>query len=133
MKLYKLRPMVVEAMEYTGENREEVAAWIGPSHQYQSLLTWVEPGDYIIRSGRHFYVEYAVDFNSTYEELLPAPPKRAHPEDEFEDHSYTFRNKEGKLCCSCGEVIRTPAEHTVCGRTLDGHLPLPPCDHERCI
>ena len=75
MKLYKARPLTVEAMQYTGENWEELHDWLEsfistPIKYY--LHPWdLEAGDFLVRSTEStILIMSQREFSSMYEELL---------------------------------------------------------------
>lgn len=72
MNLYKKRIGVVEAVEWTGENHEEVATFLGFDWKPgQAVALPVEPGSYAVREqdGNIRYLPPEV-FRLNYEPLL---------------------------------------------------------------
>jgi hypothetical protein len=77
MKRYRKRPVVVEAVQWTGDNFEEVLRFTGgigvadESGLYISLPDWTmyaEPGSYIVKGVRgEFYPVRPLVFHETYE------------------------------------------------------------------
>lgn len=84
MKLYRKKPVVIEAVQFTGSNRREVLAFIYPSMSEDAeamelpvVISTLEgdmtasPGDYIIKgTGGEFYPCKPAIFAATYEPLL---------------------------------------------------------------
>jgi hypothetical protein len=98
MRLYRKKPVVVEAMQWTGGNREEIIDWTG-THSGTGWVTegeimfplsnilgevgnprlhiaanniWVElePGEWIIKDARGFYPCKPEIFEGTYEPVV---------------------------------------------------------------
>ena len=80
IKKWKKKPVVVEAIQYTGLNRIECLTFIGPNFDedlsYPNVQTLegnmkVSVGDYIIRGVKGEYYPCKPDvFASSYEEVL---------------------------------------------------------------
>ena len=77
---YRKKPVVVEAMQYSGKNELQLIAWIGPNYITASthpdgfMITTLEgsmlarPGDWIIRGVKGEYYPCKPDiFAATYE------------------------------------------------------------------
>jgi len=81
--LYRKKPVVIEAMLYTGENMFEIVNWIGSASTYRlspRLLNihtlegdmTVNEGDWVIRGVQgEFYPCKPDIFDATYEEVRP--------------------------------------------------------------
>lgn len=95
-KRFRKKAIEVEAVQWTGENREEVEAFVGDSTQLTfgatTLLLWsgtVYPGGFVIRNPKapdKVFVRSASEFEATYE---PAPA------------SLHKDGGEGQPCVSC--------------------------------
>jgi hypothetical protein len=86
---YRKRPVVIEAIQFTGENHHEIVSWVGGPGPYFGKAAMVDragdvlihtlegnhrarPGDFVIRGVQgEFYPCKPDIFEATYE---PAPP-----------------------------------------------------------
>ena len=79
-RLYRKRPVTVEALQYTGQNGSELRAWLHEGGATYSTEGWplailtlegqleVSPGDFVIRGVRgEFYPCKPDIFEATYE------------------------------------------------------------------
>lgn len=76
-KRFRKKPVEVEAVQWTGENRDEVRAFVGDSVQLTfgatTLLLWsgtVHPGGFVIRNPKapsEVFVRSEAEFQATYE------------------------------------------------------------------
>lgn len=67
MRLYRRRPETVEAVEYTGENADEVAELLGRPFR----AGWLPEGTVVYRTGGNIRFLPADRFYASYEALLP--------------------------------------------------------------
>ena len=68
MKLYNRRPGVVQAVEWTGHNFDEVASAFGP-HAVHDVRPYV--GDYVVRDTDGSLRKVAArEFHTTYQPIL---------------------------------------------------------------
>lgn len=81
IKKYRKKPVVIEAVQWTGDNRKEVLAFMNKSEEFSRTtgkglfidslegLTTASPGDFIIKGVKgEFYPCKPDIFEATYEE-----------------------------------------------------------------
>jgi hypothetical protein len=67
MKLFRAKPVTVEAMKYDGHNAEEILAWSGGSF---ADFYFIEPGEWLFKDGDEVRIASDAWMLAHYEPLV---------------------------------------------------------------